>query len=84
MGGRIGYFQGDPRKLVDDIGELRPTIFIGALLVRVLGFAGPKPCNLAESSGSVTLASCGPPSSSVRCWPAFQAINPLSPEHPGA
>ena len=32
MGGRIGYFQGDPRKLVDDIGELRPTIFIGALL----------------------------------------------------
>ena len=32
VGGRIGYFQGDPRKLVDDIGELRPTIFIGALL----------------------------------------------------
>ena len=32
VGGQIGYFQGDPRKLVDDIGELRPTIFIGALL----------------------------------------------------
>lgn len=30
IGGRIGYFQGDPRKLVDDIGELRPTIFLGA------------------------------------------------------
>jgi hypothetical protein len=30
VGARIGYFQGDPRKLVDDIGELRPTIFFGA------------------------------------------------------
>ncbi|KAK9828036.1 hypothetical protein WJX81_003948 [Elliptochloris bilobata] len=29
VGGRIGYFQGDPRKLVDDIGELKPTIFLG-------------------------------------------------------
>ena len=39
VGGRIGYFQGDPRKLVDDIGELRPTIFIGALLAGVLEVA---------------------------------------------
>jgi hypothetical protein len=30
VGARIGYFQGDPRKLVDNIGELRPTIFFGA------------------------------------------------------
>ena len=36
VGGRIGYFQGDPRKLVDDIGELKPTIFLGALLAGVL------------------------------------------------
>ena len=33
MGARVGYFQGDPRKLVDDIGALQPTFFIGALPV---------------------------------------------------
>lgn len=31
VGARIGYFQGDVKKLVDDIGTLRPTLFIGAL-----------------------------------------------------
>jgi long-chain acyl-CoA synthetase len=30
VGARIGYFQGDVRKLVDDIGALKPTLFIGA------------------------------------------------------
>ena len=30
VGARIGYFQGDVRKLVDDIAALRPTLFIGA------------------------------------------------------
>ncbi len=29
VGARIGYFQGDVKKLVDDIGTLRPTLFIG-------------------------------------------------------
>ena len=29
VGGSIGYFQGDIRKLADDIGALRPTIFAG-------------------------------------------------------
>lgn len=29
VGARIGYFQGDVRKLVDDIGALKPTLFIG-------------------------------------------------------
>ena len=32
VGARVGYFQGDPRKLVDDIGALQPTLFIGELL----------------------------------------------------
>ena len=30
VGARIGYFQGDVKKLVDDISTLRPTLFIGA------------------------------------------------------
>ena len=30
VGARIGYFQGDVKKLVDDIATLRPTLFIGA------------------------------------------------------
>jgi long-chain acyl-CoA synthetase len=29
VGGRIGYFQGDVRALVDDIGALKPTLFMG-------------------------------------------------------
>ncbi|GBF95915.1 hypothetical protein Rsub_08038, partial [Raphidocelis subcapitata] len=29
IGGRIGYFQGDTTKLMDDITALRPTLFIG-------------------------------------------------------
>lgn len=29
LGGSVGYFQGDATKLVDDIGALRPTLFIG-------------------------------------------------------
>ena len=29
MGARIGYFQGDVKKLVEDIATLRPTLFIG-------------------------------------------------------
>ena len=28
LGGRIGFFQGDIRKLVDDMKELKPTIFV--------------------------------------------------------
>ena len=28
LGGRIGFFQGDIRKLVDDIKEIKPTIFV--------------------------------------------------------
>ena len=28
-GGRIGYYQGDVKLLVDDIGALQPTIFVG-------------------------------------------------------
>jgi long-chain acyl-CoA synthetase len=27
LGASIGYWQGDPRKLMDDIAALRPTIF---------------------------------------------------------
>lgn len=27
VGGRIGFFQGDVRKLMDDIKELQPTLF---------------------------------------------------------
>ena len=27
VGARIGFFQGDVRKLMDDIKELKPTIF---------------------------------------------------------
>lgn len=30
VGARIGYYQGDVRKLVDDIAALKPTLFIGA------------------------------------------------------
>lgn len=29
FGGAIGYWQGDATKLVDDIGVLKPTMFIG-------------------------------------------------------
>ena len=29
LGASIGYFQGDVRKLIDDIGALRPTMFVG-------------------------------------------------------
>lgn len=29
LGGRVGYWRGDIKGLVDDIGELKPTIFIG-------------------------------------------------------
>jgi long-chain acyl-CoA synthetase len=29
LGGSIGYYQGDVRKLVDDIAALRPTLFAG-------------------------------------------------------
>ena len=29
VGARIGYYQGDVRKLVDDIAALKPTLFIG-------------------------------------------------------
>ena len=29
IGARIGYWQGSPKTLMDDIGALRPTIFIG-------------------------------------------------------
>tara|TARA_R110002050_G_scaffold267060_1_gene408518 strand:+ start:931 stop:1257 length:327 start_codon:yes stop_codon:yes gene_type:complete len=28
-GARIGFYQGDPRKLTEDISELRPTLFAG-------------------------------------------------------
>lgn len=36
-GGRIGFFQGDVRKLMDDIKELQPTVFpsVPRLLNRV-------------------------------------------------
>lgn len=30
LGGSIGYWQGDVKTLVDDIGELKPTLFAGA------------------------------------------------------
>ena len=29
LGARLGYWRGDIKGLVDDIGELKPTIFIG-------------------------------------------------------
>ena len=29
LGGSVGYWQGDTVKLVDDIGALKPTLFIG-------------------------------------------------------
>jgi len=29
VGGSIGYWQGDVKKLMDDIGALRPTVFVG-------------------------------------------------------
>lgn len=29
LGGSVGYWQGDTLKLVDDIGALKPTLFIG-------------------------------------------------------
>lgn len=29
LGGSVGYWQGDTLRLVDDIGALRPTLFIG-------------------------------------------------------
>lgn len=37
FGGRIGFFQGDVRKLMDDIKELKPTLFptVPRLLNRV-------------------------------------------------
>lgn len=28
-GGTIGYWQGDPKQLMGDVGALRPTVFIG-------------------------------------------------------
>ena len=31
VGARIGYYQGDVRKLVDDIAALKPTFFMGAI-----------------------------------------------------
>jgi len=36
-GGKIGFFQGDVRKLLDDIKELQPTVFpsVPRLLNRV-------------------------------------------------
>ena len=30
VGARVGYYQGDVKKLVDDIAVLKPTIFLGA------------------------------------------------------
>lgn len=27
MGGKIGFYQGDVKKLIDDMKELKPTIF---------------------------------------------------------
>lgn len=27
IGGQVGFFQGDVRKLMDDIKELQPTVF---------------------------------------------------------
>jgi AMP-binding enzyme len=29
LGGSIGYWQGSPKTLLDDVGALRPTIFVG-------------------------------------------------------
>lgn len=29
VGGCIGYWQGDVRKMIDDVGALRPTLFAG-------------------------------------------------------
>jgi long-chain acyl-CoA synthetase len=29
IGGRIGYWQGNPKLLLDDVGALKPTIFVG-------------------------------------------------------
>lgn len=29
LGGSIGYWQGNPKTLLDDVGALRPTIFVG-------------------------------------------------------
>lgn len=29
VGASIGYYQGDVKKLVDDIAALKPTLFIG-------------------------------------------------------
>jgi hypothetical protein len=29
LGGSIGYWQGNPKTLLDDVGALKPTIFVG-------------------------------------------------------
>ncbi len=43
IGGSIGYWQGDVLKLLDDVGELKPSVFIGVprvfdrIYARVMG-----------------------------------------------
>jgi long-chain acyl-CoA synthetase len=54
LGARIGFFQGDVRKLVDDIKEVKPTIFctVPRLLNRIYGKINEQ----IESSSSVKKA----------------------------
>jgi long-chain acyl-CoA synthetase len=51
-GGKIGFFQGDPLKLVDDLIELRPTRFVA--VPRVLSRMREKVESSIRESGGVT------------------------------
>ena len=50
VGGRVGYFQGDVKHLVDDIGALRPTLFLGVPRVFDRIYSGAT-AKIAEAGG---------------------------------
>lgn len=53
-GGRIGYFQGDVTKLVDDIAALQPALFVGVPRVFDRIYSGIK-AQVREVAGDIPL-----------------------------
>jgi long-chain acyl-CoA synthetase len=47
LGGSIGYWQGNPKTLLDDVSALRPTIFVGVprIFDRIYTGVTQKVCN---------------------------------------
>jgi long-chain acyl-CoA synthetase len=88
LGGRVGYFQGDTRKLMDDIAALKPTLFIGVPRIydRIysgvtgqIAKAGARVC-LRAGVGREVLCLLG----LAGCFPRFLPCAPhhLTPRHP--